>query len=80
MPDINTDDMSTVELLKYENGDGDNLIETKEMSKDQYGVWNIILAGDWKNKSTEESMKAKSMSYSVKLSLVEDKEGPSLRN
>lgn len=39
-----------------------------------------LASGDWKNESTDESMKAKSMSYSVKLSLVKDEESPSLRN
>lgn len=39
-----------------------------------------LATGDWKNDTTKESMKAKSMSYSVKLSLVKDEENPGLRN
>lgn len=39
-----------------------------------------LATGDWKNESTDEAMKAKSMSYSVKLSLVKNDESPSLRN
>ncbi len=39
-----------------------------------------LSTGDWKNNNTNESMKAKSMSYSVKLSLVKNEDNPSLRN